>query len=348
MLFIGARGERELAWRPFVVSDEPLPQTEGFCVEPGTLIQPGCDAQTTWLAEPQTALAWFALPAEHPWRQALNRFVKTKRVWKIHGQTLDLTRPKIMAIWNVTPDSFSSQPNGNDAEQAHALELLKNGADILDIGAESTRPGATPLTPQDEIARLQPHIQWAMHQNVVLSIDTYHPETMAWAQNKVHIINDIGMGYENLQRTQNTFKLVDTCRFGYVMTAYHSHKNQFDSWDACIRDIIEQLDQRLSLAYDLGLDLAQIVVDPGIGFGKGLACDLDLIQYAAPEMACLARPVLIAHSRKRCLGMITGRDVDERDTATAIADALAFTAGASIVRVHDTKGACDARAIVCR
>jgi len=344
--------KRSPSWRPFLVSDTPLTDLPDFdiCSVPGS---PYELAQLTglytpngiWAAFPKHALSWFNLVETHPARSELLTFCTNQRFWRLPNTTLDLKRPAIMAIWNVTPDSFSTQSSA-DATNAYAQSLLDSGADILDIGAESTRPGATPLTPAEEIERLKSPLNFALQHTAPISLDTRHPQTLTWAADKIDILNDIGEGFERPDRDEAMFNLVRDHHLGYVLMAFHPHDNTFASFDDCICDILTQLDQRLSLAFECGVCLDQIVLDPGIGFGKGLDNDLQLIARAPNALATLGRPVLIAHSRKRCLGAAPGRPVHERDTTTAIASAIAFQNGASLVRVHDPKGSADARALL--
>ncbi len=343
--------KRSPSWRPFLVSDTPLKALPGFdtCAVPGSPLElshlTGLDTQNgIWAAFPLHALSWYQLAEEHLARHALSRFCAKQRVWRLPQQTLDLAQPAIMAIWNVTPDSFSTQSLA-DATNAYAQELIASGADILDIGAESTRPGAQPLTPDEEIERLRSPLAFATHFHTPISLDTRHPQTLAWAADKIDILNDIGEGFEQPGRDEAMFEYVRKHQLGCVIMAFHPHDHAFASFEDCIRGILTQLDQRLSVAFNCGVHLDQIVLDPGIGFGKGLDNDLLLIAHAAKALNTLGRPSLIAHSRKRCIGAATGRSVHERDTATAIASAIAFQNGASLVRVHDPKGSVDARAL---
>ena len=125
--------------------------------------------------------------------------------------------------------------------------------------------------------------------------------------------------------------------------AWHDHAHAFYSFEECIDNIRLQLDSKLSVAFECGVDMDSIIVDPGIGFGNGIQNDLSLIHEGAPNLMGTGRPVLIGHSRKRCIGHATDRQVHERDYATAIASAMAFHSGAKLVRVHHPEGSFDAK-----
>lgn len=339
--------ERLPSWRPFLISDARPEEMPGFEIMPastiaselkGVLPEQALDS-TAWFAVPEHALSWFELPEMHAAKQALRRSLPHQ--WRIRREMLSL--PAIMGIWNVTPDSFSSSADTDDAAStAHAERLLRDGADILDIGAESTRPDAEPITPEIEIERLAADLAWAARQKTRISLDSWRLETIRRFAEKIDILNDIGRAYKDEAQSKAIFEVVRKQGLGYVMMAYHEHTHQFSSYFDCIREIIVQLDARLGSAFEENVDMSQIVVDPGIGFGKGLENDLGLMVHGAEDLACLGRPVVIAHSRKRCLGLATGRPIKSRDTATAIGAALAFEHGASLVRVHDPRGARDA------
>ena len=339
--------ERLPSWRPFLISEQRPEDMPGFEIMPTRTIAPELKGIVPeqapdimpWLAVPKHALSWFELPETHPAKQALRR--AQPHQWRIRQEMLSL--PAIMAIWNVTPDSFSSSADADDAAStAHAERLLREGADILDIGAESTRPDAEPISSEIEIARLEGNFVWATQQKTRISLDSWRLETIRQFAEKIDILNDIGRAYKDEAQSKAIFELVRKHGLGYVMMAYHEHTHQFSSYSDCIREIIVQLDARLGSAFEANVDMSQLVVDPGIGFGKGLENDLILMVHGAEDLACLGRPVVIAHSRKRCLGLATERPIKERDTATAIGAALAFEHGASLVRVHDPRGARDA------
>ncbi|MBO4350980.1 MAG: dihydropteroate synthase [Proteobacteria bacterium] len=259
--------------------------------------------------------------------------------WYVRNQIIDLTMPKIMAIWNVSPDSFSSFcEEENAAGTAHAERLCAEGADILDIGAESTRPGAEPISPQEEIARLQSPLIWAKsHILCPISLDSRHADTIQWALSNelVDIINDVGESTTPCEmRDGAIYKAVHDAGAGLVLMAWNDHDSEVLPFEDCLKKIVIQLENRLQMALDYGIDKRSVVLDPGIGFGKGLDNDMRLIAHAPKALEHLGCPVLIGHSRKRCLARALGLPIEKLDGPTAMASAIAFMQGASIVRVH--------------
>jgi len=249
------------------------------------------------------------------------------------------SEPQIMGIWNVSPDSFSSCCEGGSATTiAHAQELVRQGADILDVGAESTRPGATPIDTHEEIRRLREPLAWAReHVGIPISLDSRHAETIEWALENglVDIVNDVGESEGvSEDREGRIYEAVARARAGIVLMAWGDPRAPGMPWDECVKKIADQLRRRVQFALERGVGLRSIAVDPGIGFGKGMENDLRLIRSAPKDLAFLGCPVLIAHSRKRCLARATGLTVDQLDWPTAVASALAMQAGAAIVRVH--------------
>ena len=259
--------------------------------------------------------------------------------WHIRNQIIDLTIPRIMAIWNVSPDSFSSFcEEGCAADTAHAEQLCANGADILDIGAESTRPGAVPVSSKVEIARLLSPLTWAKsHISCPISLDSRHVETIQWALSNelADIINDVGESeIPSESRDGVIYQAVRDAGAGLVLMAWNAHDSEVLPFEKCLKKIVIQLENRLQMALDYGVDKRAIVLDPGIGFGKGLDNDMRLIAHAPKALEHLDCPVLIGHSRKRCLARVLGLPIEKLDEPTAIASAIAFIQGASIVRVH--------------
>ena len=244
-----------------------------------------------------------------------------------------------MAIWNVTPDSFSSACDEDNASSVeHAQRLCQEGAEILDIGAESTRPGAVPISADEEKNRLLSPLIWAnTNAYCPISLDSYHVETIQWAlmMGFVDIINDIGVSEEPVdERDGEIYRLVADARAGLVITAWNAFDSEVLPYEACLNKIVIQLEKRLKMALDNGVEKDSIVLDPGIGFGKGLDNDMRLIAHAPKALAHLGCPVLIGHSRKRCIANCVGLPLEALDEPTAMASAIAFMQGASIVRVH--------------
>lgn len=291
---------------------------------------------------PQSIASWQALSV-----RSTSRFIEALDAWNrsafarkflTRRGNIDLTTPQIMGIWNVAPDSFSSFCETDDAASiAHGEKVLEDGAQILDIGAESTRPQSAPVDSDEERKRLASPLQWASKRPVPISLDTRHLETMRWALDNeyIDIVNDVALSNDvTRERDGAVLQLVRDAHAGYIAMAYEPHDAPELDFEECAHRISHQLAQRLDMAWTVGCDMRQIVVDPGIGFGKGLSNDLRLITESMKFLSILGRPVLIAHSRKRCLARATGLSIESLDTATAIASGLSFALGAAVVRVH--------------
>lgn len=263
-------------------------------------------------------------------------------VWRTRRFALDLARPRVMGIVNVTPDSFSDGGAHADAASAlrHAEALLKEGADILDIGGESTRPGAPPVPLEEELARVAPVVREAVRWGVPISIDTYKPEVMAECLALgADIVNDVWA----LRRTgadgrsaEDVVAQDPAC--GVVLM--HMHRQPQDmqvqpmQGDA-VPQVREFLAARAQALLARGVARERIVLDYGIGFGKTVEQNLDLLARQR-ELLALGWPLLAGWSRKSTLGRITGVEVAaERLGASVAAAMLAVQRGARIVRVHD-------------
>ncbi len=247
-----------------------------------------------------------------------------------------------MAIINMTPDSFSDGGKyGNvDAAVAHALSCVRDGADILDIGGESTRPGAAEVTAAEEQDRVLPVIEkLAAQTDALISIDTYRAETARLAVAAgAHIINDV----HGLQREPEIATVAAQTSAGIcIMHTGRGRKKRADR----IADQEFFLQQSLGIARAAGIPDEAIVLDPGFGFAKDRDDDLELIARFA-ELHRLGFPLLAGTSRKRFIGAVTGRQkADERDVGTAATTAILRLAGASIFRVHNVAANRDALAI---
>ena len=259
--------------------------------------------------------------------------------------TLDFERPRIVGVINVTPDSFSDGGLLRDLEAAVAfgLRLTADGADVLDVGGESTRPvGATPVSAAEEIARTRPVIErLAERARVPIAIDTTKAEVAAAALDAgAEIVNDISGGRYDPRMIPLCAERGAVFVIGHVrggdLAATHASEAEPPTFD----EVAEELAERL---FALPIDLRQrTIVDPGLGFGKKLPQNLELLARAGELGARLARPVMVGPSRKRFLGELTGRPVDDRDDATVGACLAAVAAGADLVRVHDVKRVRDA------
>lgn len=253
--------------------------------------------------------------------------------WKLaQGRTLTLG-PKglLMAIINVTPDSFSDGGVYNDAEAAVAqgLRCVEDGAAILDIGGESTRPGAAALTAEEEQARVLPVIKaLAERTDAILSVDTYRAETARLAVAAgAHIINDV----YGLQREPDLARVA--AETGAGLCIMHTGRDREKLSDV-VRDQYHFLDRSLEIAAAAGIERERIVLDPGFGFAKDTDENVELMTRFA-ELHGSELPLLAGTSRKRFIGAVTGREAQDRDVGTAATTALLRMAGAALFRVHD-------------
>lgn len=265
-------------------------------------------------------------------------------VWRLaHGRTLTLgPTGVIMAIINVTPDSFSDGGRNLEHRDAieNALRAVDDGAAIIDIGGESTRPGAAEVSAAEEQARVLPVIEAVKaRSDVVLSIDTYRASTARLALAAgAHIVNDV----HGLQRDPDLAGVVAGTDAGVCIM--HTGRGREKRADV-IEDQFEFLRQSLAVAHQAGIGDEAIVLDPGFGFSKETAAEnLQLIARFG-ELHALDFPLLAGTSRKRFLGNVTGRDAADRDVATAATTALLRQAGAAIFRVHNVAINRDALAV---
>lgn len=236
-----------------------------------------------------------------------------------------------MGILNVTPDSFSDGGRfaATDDALAQASRMIGEGADIIDIGGESTRPGASPLTAEEEQARVLPVIGGvAEAHDTIISIDTYRESTAKKAlEAGAHIVNDVW----GLQKDPGVAELAASAGAGLVIM--HTGREREKLPDV-VDDQFVFLRQSLEIAHKAGIDDDHIVLDPGFGFAKDADENLSLIARFQ-ELQHLGYPLLAGTSRKRFIGAVTGRDGDLRDRGTAATSAILRMKGAAIVRVHD-------------
>lgn len=259
---------------------------------------------------------------------------------------LDLAaRPLVMGIVNLTPDSFSGDGTGRDVERAiaHAHAQLAAGADILDLGAESTRPGAPPTPLQEELDRLLPVIEALHGCGVPLSIDTYKPEVMRAALAAgADLINDIaGL------RTPGALEAVAKSDCAVCIMHMQGEPRTMQSepvYADVVGEVREFLAAQVRAAGGAGIARERIVLDPGFGFGKTVGHNTALFR-ALPALVADGLPVLVGVSRKSMLGALTGRDVNDRLPASLAAAVVAAQSGAAIIRVHDVAATRDALAI---
>ncbi|MBU5636501.1 dihydropteroate synthase [Geomonas sp. Red69] len=257
--------------------------------------------------------------------------------WELSRRTLSLERPQIMGILNVTPDSFSDGGRFFSLEAAveRACELERAGADIIDIGGESTRPNAPAVTLQEELDRVLPVIE-ALKGRITapISIDTYKAGVAeAACAAGAEIVNDV----TGLMFDPEMAAVVAAADAGVVVmhTRGMPDTMQKDTgYDDLIADVRAYLEESIALARKAGVPEARIVIDPGLGFGKSVQGNLELIKRLE-EFLPLGRPILVGPSRKSFIGAVTGRDGVERVFGTAAAVAMSIVHGATIVRVHD-------------
>ncbi len=260
------------------------------------------------------------------------------------GRPLVLDRPRVMGIVNVTPDSFSDggRHDSTEAAIAHGLRLAEEGADVLDIGGESTRPGAEAVSLEQELARVIPVIQ-ALHARTALpiSIDTYKPEVMqAAVAAGAGLLNDV-------YGLRQPGALDMAARLSVPVVLMHmlgepGSMQQAPAYDDVVGEVHRFLAERIFAAEMAGIAKKNIVIDPGFGFGKTTAHNLALLAQLQ-RFTELGVPVLAGLSRKRSIGELTGRDVaDQRVAGSVAAHLLAAQQGAAIVRVHDVAATIDA------
>ena len=260
------------------------------------------------------------------------------------GRVLRLDRAQVMGIVNVTPDSFSDggAHDSTDAAVAHGLKLVEEGADLLDIGGESTRPGSAPVTLEEELRRVLPVIeQLAARTAVPISIDTFKPEVMrAAVAAGAGMINDI-----HALRQPGALEAAAETGVPVVLMHMQGEPGSMQTdpqYDDVVAEVHRFLVQRLFAAEMAGIAKKNLIVDLGFGFGKTLEHNLTLLARSERFIE-LGVPMLAGLSRKRMLGEITGRDVPaDRLAASVAAHVIAVQRGARIVRVHDVAATVDA------
>ena len=267
--------------------------------------------------------------------------------WQTTRFQVDLSRPRVMGIVNVTPDSFSDGGRhfAADAARGHCDQLLQEGADMLDIGGESTRPGARPVSAEDEWARVQPVLQHALTLGVPISVDTYKPQVMQWALDAgADIINDV---WAMRWRDDSVGVSPSAANAAEVIAQHgacgvclmHMHREPQTMQSAPMEgDAVPQVEQFLreaALALEAaGVARARICLDYGIGFGKTLAQNFALLARQR-ELIALGYPLLAGWSRKSSLASAAALGDGSRSTASVAAAVLAVERGARVLRVHD-------------
>ena len=266
--------------------------------------------------------------------------------WKTTRFEIDLATPNVMGIVNVTPDSFSdgSQHANLTSALKHCELLLKQGADILDIGGESTRPGAQEVSLEEELQRILPVVKEAVRLNVPISVDTYKPQVMqAVLDAGADIINDIWA-----LRQKGALDVIAK-HGGCGVCLMHMHAQPQDMQVHPMEGLVAPkvvafLQERVQALLALGVSKERIALDPGVGFGKTVAQNFELLSHQK-QLSSLGYPLLVGWSRKSSLGAVTGCEVGQRLVPSVAAALLAVERGAQIVRVHDVEATVQALAV---
>lgn len=266
-----------------------------------------------------------------------------KRVLQCGRLSLDLSQPHVMGILNVTPDSFSDggRHNEKDAAVARALEMMAEGATVIDIGGESTRPGASPVSVEEEIRRVVPVVEALSAYDVVLSIDTSQPEVIrAAVAAGAHIWNDVrALTRPNALQTAAELNIPVIIMH---MRGEPTTMNSLDQYDDVTADVIAELQQRVTDALAVGVKPENIMIDPGFGFAKNAQQNLKLLNELH-QFNGMGYPILSALSRKRFIGeALGGAEPTQRVVASVAAHLLSIQQGACMVRAHDVKAMSDA------
>lgn len=262
--------------------------------------------------------------------------------WQTTRFRIDLSRPRVMGIVNVTPDSFSDGGVHGEAAQAirHCEELVREGADILDVGGESSRPGAQPVPLEEELRRVLPVLRVAVTLGVPVSIDTYKTEVMQQALDLgADIVNDIFA----LRSPGAQALVADHGRCGVCLMHMQGEPKSMQwapQYGDVVAEVREFLAGRAAALRGDGVAAARIVLDPGIGFGKSVDHNYALM-LGQGKLLELGHPLLVGWSRKSALGVVTGRDVTQRQAASLAAALASVQHGARVVRVHDVAATVD-------
>jgi len=255
-------------------------------------------------------------------------------LWRTTRFDLDVSHPLVMGIVNVTPDSFSD--GGLLASSAgaisHAETLFEEGAHILDVGGESTRPGATSLSADEEWQRIRPVLQQVVKWGIPVSVDTYHPQTMKKALDLgVDIVNDVWAF-----RQKGALEAVASSRCGLCMMHMHGEPATMQL-HPMVGNVIGELSgffqTQLALIDEVGIDQSRVVLDPGIGFGKTVEQNFEILRKQS-QLLHFGQPLMVGWSNKSSLGAVSGLPVDQRLVPSVVAAVLAVERGARILRVH--------------
>jgi len=261
----------------------------------------------------------------------------------------DLDRTLVVGVLNVTPDSFSDGGSflAADAAVRHGLELHAKGADVVDVGGESTRPGAQRVSAAEELDRVLPVVTGLVAAGVPVSIDTMRASTaQAIVEAGACIVNDVSGG----QADPDMYATVAALKVPFIVMHWRGHSdhmNELARYDDVVADVIAELEQRVAAAFAAGIAPDRLVIDPGLGFAKDSDHNWELLRHL-DRLLEVGYPVLVGASRKRFLGALLSdeaglpRPIDQRDAATDAISAIAATHGVWAVRVHDVCGSRDA------
>jgi dihydropteroate synthase len=266
------------------------------------------------------------------------------------SQTIDLSRPVVMGVLNVTPDSFSDggQYREVDAAVSHGLRMVEEGAAIIDVGGESTRPGADPVDAEEEIRRVVPVIEKLRGQtDAIISVDTSKPQVIrAAAAVGAGLINDVRALFEEGALEAAVATQCAVCLMH--MQGDPRSMQLAPHYDDVVNEVKAFLEQRVNVCRAAGLAADRIVIDPGFGFGKTLEHNLQLLRHLrelGTELPIMA-PIMVGLSRKSIVGRLTGRPAGERVYGSVALAMMAVINGARIVRAHDVGATVDALKIV--
>ena len=266
-----------------------------------------------------------------------------KKILRCGELSLDLSVPHVMGILNVTPDSFSDggKHNGKAQALAHAQQMIVDGATVIDVGGESTRPGASVVEVEEEIRRVVPVVEALAELDVVISIDTSQPEVIqAAVAAGAHIWNDVrALTRPNALETAAKLNIPVIIMH---MRGEPTTMNGLDQYDNVTLDVMAELSQRVSDALKVGVKAENIMIDPGFGFAKNAKQNLKLLKEFH-QLNQLGYPILSALSRKRFIGeALGGADAGQRAVGSVVGHLLSIQQGACMVRAHDVKAMSDA------
>ena len=266
-----------------------------------------------------------------------------KKILRCGELSLDLSVPHVMGILNVTPDSFSDggKHNGKVQAIAHAKQMIADGATVIDVGGESTRPGASVVEVEEEIRRVVPVVEALAELDVVISIDTSQPEVIqAAVAAGAHIWNDVrALTRPNALETAAELNIPVIIMH---MRGEPTTMNGLDQYDNVTLDVMTELSQRVADALKAGVKAENIMIDPGFGFAKNAKQNLKLLKEFH-QLNQLGYPILSALSRKRFIGeALGGADAGQRAVGSVVGHLLSIQQGACMVRAHDVKAMSDA------